>query len=147
MKPFDILVNEKKFQYDAPNISGEGLLILVGLPHSLDYEILFKLNHKEFEPIQLDEIVDLTNPEIETFLIKPLPSTTIEVDDERYPIAQIFMTPKEILVLAGIKADNHYLKQIQEHKEITYKNDMDYTIAIVNKMKFVSCKLSSTTVS
>jgi hypothetical protein len=147
MKTFDILVNEKKFQYESPNISGQGLLSLVGLPHSLDYEILFRLTGKEFEPIQLEEIVDLTNLEIETFLIKPIPSTTIEVDDERYPIGQIFMTPKEILVLAGVNADTHYLKQIQEHKEITYKNDMNYTIALVDKMKFVSCKLSSTTVS
>jgi hypothetical protein len=49
--------------------------------------------------------------------------------------------------LTGVNADTHYLKQIQEHKEITYKNDMDYTVSLVDKMKFVSCKLSSTTVS
>ncbi|MFI5451358.1 multiubiquitin domain-containing protein [Pedobacter sp. UC225_61] len=147
MKPFDILVNERTFKFDAPSITGKQLLVLVGLPHSVDYEVLYKLSKKEFEPVQLDEEIDLTNPEIETFFIKPLPSTKIEVDDETYPVALLFMTPKEILVLAGINADNHYLKQILEHKEITYKNDMDYVIAIVNKMKFVSCKLSPTTVS
>ena len=144
---FDVRVNEKVFKHDEPTITGKRLLILIGLTHSTDYEILFKLAKKEFEPIQLDEVVDLTNPEIETFYVKPYPSVTVDVDDETYPIAHIFMTPKEIMTLAGIDGDKHYLKQILDAREITYKNDADHVIAMHHKMKFVSCKTGSTTVS
>ncbi|RDC54356.1 hypothetical protein DU508_21785 [Pedobacter chinensis] len=149
MKPnsFEIRVNDRTFNYEKSTITGKELLILIGLNHSTDYEILFKLVGKEFEPIQLDEVVDLADPRIETFFIKPYPSVVIEVDDEIYPIAHIFMTPTEILTLAGIDADKHYLKQILEAREITYKNDKAHVIAMHHKMKFVSCKIGNTTVS
>lgn len=144
---FEIRVNDRLFNHDQSTITGKELLVLIGLTHSIDYEILYKLAKKEFEPVQLDEVVDLTNPEIETFYVKPYPSVTIEVDDETYPIAHIFMTPKEIMTLAGIDAEKHYLKQILQAREITYKNDADHIIAMHHKMKFVSCKTGSTTVS
>ena len=147
MNVFDVKVNDRVFNHDKPTITGRGLLVLIGLVHSTDYEILFKLTGQEFEPVELDEIVDLTNPEIETFYVKPYPSVTIEVDDETYPIAQIFMTPKEIMTLAGIDGDKHYLKQILDAREITYKNDAEHVIAMHHKMKFVSCKTGNTTVS
>lgn len=144
---FEIRVNDRTFNYEKSTITGKELLILIGLNHSTDYEILFKLAGKEFEPIQLDEVVDLADPKIEKFFIKPYPSVVIEVDDEIYPIAHIFMTPTEILTLAGIDADKHYLKQILEAREITYKNDKVHVIAMHHRMKFVSCKIGNTPVS
>lgn len=144
---FPIRVNDRVFNYDEPTITGKQLLILIGLTHSVDYEILLKHTDKEFEPVQLDEIVDLNNPQIETFFIKPYPSVTIDVDDETYPIALIFMTPREIMTLSLVDPEKFYLKQILDAQEINYKNDVDYIIPMHNKMKFVTCKLGSATVS
>lgn len=144
---FPIRVNDRVFDFDEPKITGKQLLELVGLTHSVDYEILLKHNQKELEPVQLDEVVDLTHPDIETFHIKPYPSVTIDVDDETYPIAHIFMTPKEIMVLAGVDSTKFYLKQLLEAKEITYKSDAEHIIAMHHKMRFVTCKLGSATVS
>jgi hypothetical protein len=147
MQNFEIRVNEKTFVYSHSQITGRELLKLIGLRNSSDYEILLKLSKDELEPVEIDENVDLTNPEIETFFIKPYPSVTITVDDEELPIAQIFMTPKEVLTLAGLDESKFYLKQLIEHQEITYKNDADHVLAMHDKMKFTSCKIASTTVS
>ena len=130
-----------------PIINGKHILEVIGLQHSTDYEILMKLVGKEFEPVQLIENVDLAKPGIESFWVKPYPHISIEVDDEKYPITEVLMTPVEVMVLAGLDPQKHYLKQIVGHNDITYKNDPDHIIGIVDCMKFSSCKIANTTVS
>lgn len=143
----EIRINGKKFEFTDTHITGEQLLQLVQLHPANDYEVLLKINNKELEPIQLDESVDLTNPEIETFIIKPYQTISIEVDDETYPVNELFMTPEEIMTVAGLDPKGYYLKQIIGHQDITYKNDPKHRIGIVNGLKFSSCKIASTTVS
>ncbi|MGY4540028.1 hypothetical protein ACVW0P_004470 [Mucilaginibacter sp. UYNi724] len=146
-KNFELTINGKLFKSDKQLINGEELLGLLGIHHSADYEMLMKLTDREYEPIELKEEVDLKKPGIEAFLVKPYRSIAIEVDDEKYPVTEVLMTPKEIMVLAGLDANKHYLKQIIGHTDITYKNDPDHIIGIVDCMKFSSCKITSTTVS
>lgn len=147
LEKFKIIVNEKSFECSQSKIIGAELLNLIGLNHSTEYEILLKLSQKEFEPIELNESIDLTNPEIETFIVKPYPSVTFELDDEDYPFEQIFMTPIEIMAIADIDAAKFYLKQIIGAQEISYKNDENHLICMHNKIKFCTCKKSNTTVS
>lgn len=147
LQQFEIRVNEKPFQWDQPQILGMEVLRLIGLVHSNDYEILIKLKNKEFEPVELTESVDLTDPAVETFFVKPYPSVSFELDDEDYPFAQVFMTPKEIMNIANVDATKFYLKQILGHQEITYKHDPDHIIAMHDKIKFCTCKTGNTTVS
>jgi hypothetical protein len=144
---FDLTINGKIYRSGKPVINGKHILELVGLHHSTDYEILMKLTAGEFEPIELDEDVDLKKKGVEAFLVKPYPHVSIEVDDEKYPVTEVLMTPVEIMVLAGLDPKKHYLKQIIGHTDITYKNDPEHVIGIVDCMKFSSCKIANTTVS
>ena len=146
-KSYELKINGKLFKSPKGEINGEELLNLLGLHNSADYEILMKLTDSEFEPIELKELVDLKRPGIEAFQIKPYHSVSIEVDDEKYPVTELLMTPKEIMVLSSIDPQKHYLKQIIGHTDITYKNDADHIIGIKDCMKFSSCKVTSTTVS
>lgn len=146
-KVFELTINGKPYRTEHPVINGKIILELIGLRHSTDYEILMKLADCEFEPIELEEDVDLKKPGIEAFLVKPYHHVSIEVDDEKYPVTEVLMTPKEIMVLAGLDPQKHYLKQIIGHTDITYKNDPDHVIGIVDCMKFSSCKIANTTVS
>src|SRR5688500_9625045 len=103
----EIRINGKKFEFTDTHITGEQLLQLAQLHPANDYEVLLKINNRELEPIQLDESVDLTNPEIETFIIKPYQTTSIEVDDETYPVNELFMTPEEIMTVAGLDSKGY----------------------------------------
>src|ERR1700761_7988766 len=99
---FELTINGKSYRSEKPIINGKHILVLIGLQHSTDYEILMKLTDREFEPIELDEEVDLAKPGIEEFKVRPYPHVSIEVDDEEYPVTEVLMTPKEIMVLAGL---------------------------------------------
>ena len=144
---FELIINGKLFKTEKQLINGEELLSLLGIHHTIDYEVLMKIADCEFEPIELNEVVDLKKPGLEAFFVKPYHIVNIEVDDEKYPVTEVLMTPKEIMVLAGLDPQKHYLKQIIGHTDITYKNDPDHIIGIVECMKFSSCKITSTTVS
>jgi len=144
---YKINVNGREFEHDEPSITGSELLKLIGLHHSLDYEILLAHDAKESEPVELTESVDLKLYPVANFSIKPYPEAVLELDDEEYPFAEIFMTPVEIMVLGGYKDTEYYLKQIVGHQEITYKNDKEHIVELHNKIKFVTCKIASTTVS
>ena len=147
MGKFIIRVNRKKFETVNSTITGKEVLEIANLLPVEDYELLIKVNEKGFEPIQLDERVDLKGAGIEGFFAKPYKKLIIYVDDEPIEVDECFMTPNEILTASGKNSNGFYLKQISGHKEISYKNDREHKIAIKNGLKFSSCKLEPTTVS
>ena len=138
---YEIRINGKKFEAKEPKITGKQVLEIAGLEPASDYELLLKLNNKAYEPVELNEVVDLTQPGIETFTAKPYKDMEIFVDDlPPMKVHECFMTPNEILIEAGFDPQKYYLKQIMDHKEITYKNDPDHTIAMKNHMRFATSK-------
>ena len=147
MGTYNYKVNRKKHQSDDSKINGKQILIAAGLVPVEDYELLIKVNEKGFEPVQLDEVIDLKGAGIEGFFAKPYKKLIIYVDDEPVEVEECFMTPNEILTEAGKEANGFYLKQISGHKEVSYKNDREHRVAIKNGLKFSSCKLEPTTVS
>jgi hypothetical protein len=147
MKNFIYKVNRKKFETVNTIITGKEILENANLLPVEDYELLIKVNEKGFEPVQLDEEIDLKGAGIEGFFAKPYKKLIIYVDDEPVEVDECFMTPNEILTAAGKNANGFYLKQIRGHKEVSYKNDREHKIAIKNGLKFSSCKLEPTTVS
>jgi hypothetical protein len=147
MGNFEFKVNREKYHNDNPSIAGRQVLIKAGLEPVEDYELLIKVNEKGFEPVQLDEIIDLRGAGIEGFFAKPYKKLVIHVDDEPVEVNECFMTPNEILTAAGKNPIGFYLKQISGHREISYKNDKEHKVAIKNGQKFSSCKLEPTTVS
>ncbi len=146
MEKFELKLNGQVFQANKV-ITGREILENAGLTPAEDYELLLKIDKKEFEPIQLGEHVDLSTPGIEAFRAQPYKSFTVFVDDEPVELNECFMTPSEILHKSGKDPGGLYLKQIKGHREITYKNDPNHKVAIRNKMVFSTCKLEPTTVS
>lgn len=147
MDKFIFKVNRQKFESVNAIITGKEILKIASLLPVGDYELLIKVNEKGFEPVQVDEEIDLKGAGIEGFFAKPYKKLIIYVDDESVEVDECFMTPNEILTAAGKDANGFYLKQISGHKEVSYKNDREHKVAIKNGLKFSSCKLEPTTVS
>lgn len=138
---FRLKINKKRFESKESKIKGQDLLKIADLDESIDYEILYKVNEKGYEPIQLDEVVDLTTPGIEGFFIKPYRRMVIKVDDKEYQVEELIMTPMEIMELAGISPDIYYLKEFRKGgNEVSYKDDAEHKIAIKRGAHFVSCQ-------
>ena len=134
-------INNQKFESDESKKTGRELLTIANLTPVEDFELLYKINEKGFEPIQLDEIVDLKTAGIEGFKAKPYRKLKIKVDNKQYEVEECFMTPLEIMDLAGINPDRFYLKEIRKgNVEVSYKDDVEHKIAITKKSSFVSCE-------
>lgn len=147
MGAFNFRVNREKYETDNSTITGREILTTAGLTPVEDYELLKKVNEAGFEPVQLDEVIDLKDPGIEGFRAKLFKKVTIYVDDEPLDVDEFIMTPNEIIKETGKEPSGFYLKQIDGHREIGYKNDREHQIRIQNGQKFVTCKLAPTTVS
>lgn len=147
MGKFSFRVNGKKYETENSTITGKEILIISGYEPVEDFELLQKINEAGFEPVQLNEEIDLNDPGIEGFRAKLFKKLTIYVDDEPINVDEFIMTPTEIIRETGKNPDGFYLKQINGHKEIGYKNDREHQIRIENGLKFITCKLAPTTVS
>jgi hypothetical protein len=134
-------LNGKNYQSENSKINGRKILENADLIPVEDYELLKKINQKGFEPIQLNEVVDLKSPGIEGFIAKPYKVLNIYVDEVKIEVDECFKTPDEILTMAGKNPEEYFLKQLKGQIEIGYKNDRDHKVAIKNGAKFISCKL------
>ncbi len=134
-------INRKKFESDESKITGRELLTIANLTPVEDFELLYKINEKGFTPIQRDEIVDLKIAGIEGFKAKPYRKLKIKVDNNQYEVEECFMTPFEIMELAGINTDRFFLKEIRQgNVEVSYKDDVEHKIAVTKTSCFVSCQ-------
>jgi len=147
MENFELIINGRPHRFDKGEISGDELLKLVGIVHPAEFEVLEKKSAEELAPVESSQIVTLKKEEPNIFHIRHYREVFLYLDAEKYPFTEIFMTPREIMGLAGLKPENHYLKQIIGHTDITYKNDPEHIIGMRNEMKFSSCKIASTPVS
>lgn len=135
-------LNKTKFETNESKITGRELLTIANLSPAEDYELLYKINEKGFTPIQLDEEVDLKTAGIEGFIARPYKGIIIKVDNKEFEVNECFMTPNEIMDIAGIDSDRYSLNELRAGGvEVTYKDDIEHKIAITKKSCFVSCKL------
>lgn len=133
------LLNNRRFESDKSKINGCEILSIAGLEPAEDFELLYKINKKGFTPIQLDEIVDLKTVGIEGFKAKPYKELKIKVDSIEYEVEECFMTPIEIMEVAGINPDLFYLTEIRKgNVEVTYEDDVEHKIGLNKKSCFVS---------
>jgi len=144
---FDFKVNESMLSNDNKIISGTEILSKAGFEPAENYDLYKKITGREFEPIQYDETVDLSEPGIEFFKVSHRRDISFEVDDETYSTHELEMTPIQILKVVNYESPKYYLKQIKENMEITYKNDMHKTIDMIGHLKFITCKNEPATVS
>jgi (2Fe-2S) ferredoxin len=135
-------INGKRFESSESKISGRELLTIANLTPVEDFELLYKINEKGYTPIQLDEVVDLKTAGIEGFKAKSYKKLKIKVDNKQCEVEECFMTPIEIMEVAGINPDRFYLKEIRKgNVEVSYKDDAEHKIAITKTSCFVSCQL------
>ena len=132
-------VNRKTLNSPKQILTGKEILEAASLSPIENYELLKKTNHKGFEPIQLNEEVDLTDPGIESFSAKLYKSITIFINEKEFEIDECYSTPNELLNLAGFNPLNYYLTQTKRGDvEIGYKeeNDANHKISIKDGAKF-----------
>ena len=144
---FKFRINGQTFESIVNVLTGKQILEISGLEPPQEFELLLKLQKQEFEPVQLDEMIDLDRHGIEMFSAKPYKNIKFFVDDEPIHTKECFLTPAEILRLVSKDPKEYYLKQILGHKEITYKNDEDHILAMKSNLKFTTCKREGATVS
>jgi hypothetical protein len=140
-------LNKKQFIATASKISGKNVLINGYLEPVEDYELLLKINEGGFEPVQLDEIIDLKRPGIEGFFAKPYKKLIILVNENEVEVEECFLTPNEILTASSLDKSIYYLKQLKGEIEIGYENDPNHKISIRQKAKFITCKKDKKQVS
>jgi hypothetical protein len=69
------------------------------------------------------------------------------VDDEPVETTEHTLTPRQILTLAGIDSDNHYLVRIEGRSQHSYKDAPDTPIEVHEGEKFISVATGPTPVS
>jgi hypothetical protein len=136
---FRFLVNGVTLKSPKQIVIGKEVLEAASLLPVENYELLKKTNHKGFEPIQLTEEVDLTDPGIESFSAELNKSLSIFINDKEFKIDECYSSPNELLKLAGFNNLNYYLTQTKKgNVEIGYKeeNDADHKVFIKDGAKF-----------
>lgn len=139
---YTVKINNKRFESSKAEITGRELLTIANLLPAEDYELLYRINEKGYEPIGLDEEVDLKDVGIEGYKAQPYKSIVIKVDGKDYEVGKCFMTPKQIMALAEINSDRFSLNELRPNgDEITYKDDLEHKIPITRKSCFTSCEI------
>lgn len=139
MRTFTFLVNGETLNTKEQITTGKEILELACLTPVENYELLLETNHKGYEPIQLTETVDLSDPGIEHFVAKLYKSIKIFIDDKEYSVDECNSTPTKLLELAGYNNTNYYLTQIKNGNiEIGYKelNDANHKVSLKDGSKF-----------
>lgn len=145
MNTFQIRLNGEKLQVNGHSINGQKILTLGGLEPPEDFELLIRRNEKGFEPVQLDEVIDLREPGIEGFQARPYRKIVVKVDGQPLEFEEIYSTPKEILVMAGKDPDQYFLNQTIGEREIGYQHDVDHKLAIRKGQVFNTYAIEKTT--
>jgi len=144
---YKTIINHEEITFENAIVSGNEILDTVECVPVEDFDLLKKIKGKEFEPIQYDEKVDLSDPGIEKFIVLPRKKLIFFVDDEEYSTEEIDLTPVDILKIVGLDAKVYYVKQLNKHIEITYKEDEHKRVRMIKCPKFITIRNEPTTVS
>jgi len=149
LRDYKIKIDNEKFVINESTKKGKEILILAQKEPYECFELFQKIHgNNDLLRIEYENVVDFSNPGIEKFITKPLSGKKlIYVDDEEYYTSESYLTPNQILELADISIEDHYLKQIVGTNQISYKDKMDESIKICPNMKFVSIFIGETPVA
>jgi hypothetical protein len=136
----EIYVDEVKYYFTENQVVGREILLKAGKVPVECYSLYRKLKGCDFTKIDLDEVVNLKDPEIEKFVTKPAEVVNYMINNEPEMTDQKKLTATKILELAGIDAEQFYLVQLKEDgSEVIYAyNPQDLIAMDCVGMKFVS---------
>lgn len=69
------------------------------------------------------------------------------VDGETVTTSEHELTPVQIMQLAGVDPESHYLKEIRGQQQISYKDTPNEPIHVHNNQRFITNSLEPTPVS
>jgi len=144
-KKYIAIVNEVEIAFEHPIQNGYGILqeAEIKYPECIDLFQLF--SNGNFERISLDEKVDFSTAGIEKFITKEIEFRNYSVNGQSETTDQKKLTADEILKLAGIDPENHFLILVKiDGTKVSYARKGDQEIKIAcPPMKFLSEKKDS----
>lgn len=149
-KSYKILIDGDKFEFNNSSVTGEAILIKYGIMSPACFTLYQKLKGCDFERISLSELVDLANPGIEKFTIKPPEVFHYFLDEEPETTESEILSANQILENGSIEpVTDYYLIEIDESgKEISHKENTDAPIKMkCPGSKFLSVFIGETPVS
>ena len=147
---YNVLVDDKEFQFETPIVSGRDILIKAGNNPPDCFSLYQKLKGGDFEKISLHETVDLSKDGKEKFVVKPPEVFNYQVDEEPETTDESELSANQILALAGITpVTDYYLVEYDSHgHETSHKDHPDAPIKMkCPGSKFVSVFRGETPVS
>lgn len=149
-KTFKIKVADDQFEIDHPIVMGSEILETAGKLPVEAYILHKKGKGSGWEIVGLSERVDLSEPGTEHFTVTPSMIFHFFVDGEPENTTEAYLTPNQILELAGITPlTDYYLVQITaEGGQISYKDNPNVSIQMTaTALKFISAFRGQTQVA
>ena len=146
---YKIKIDNEKYVVDKSEMTGAEILQVVDKTPTTCYS-LFQIQRGCEIPKEIDndEVVDFTTPGIERFITKKYQGEkTIFIDGEGYSTSEDMLTPNQIMELAGIDANAHYLTQVINGEQISYRDTPNEAVKICPNAVFVSIYNGSTPVA
>lgn len=109
------VLDDSKYKSFKKIITGEEILKIAGILDLKCFALYQKLKKHDFEKVNLDDKVDLSNKGIEHFITKDADTFTYTVDGEHEMTDKKFLTPNEIMKLDSIDSNHFYLIQVLEN--------------------------------
>ena len=136
----EIYVDEVRYYFTENQVVGREILVKAGKLPVECYSLYRKLKGCDFTKIDLDEVVNLIDPEIERFVTKPSDVVNYVINNEPEMTDQKKLTATKILELAGIDEAKFYLVQLKlDQSEIVYAYNPNELITMhCGGMKFLS---------
>lgn len=116
--PYEIKINEKLVVFNKPQVTGREILEHAEMDPVECHSLYQKIKGYDFEYIALTDTVDLSNEEIEHYITNGPVVFNYTVNKEPETTDSKFLTPAQIILLAGLNRQEVFLLEISDEGEI-----------------------------
>lgn len=144
-KKFIAIVNEVEISFENPIQTGHEILKEAEIKHPKCVDLYQLFPKGDFERISLDEKVDFSKPAVEKFITQEAEFRNYTVNGQSETTDQKKLTANEILKLAGLDPEHHFLILVKgDGTKVSYARKGDEEIKIAcPPMQFVTGKKDS----
>ena len=139
------VVDDVEIFFEQPIQNGHAILKEAGIKHPECVDLFQLFPKGDFERISLDETVDFSKTGIEKFITKEVEFRNYKVDGQSETTDKKKLTADEILKLAGIDPEHHFLILVnKDGSKVSYARRGDKEIKITcPPMQFITGKKDS----
>jgi hypothetical protein len=109
---YRIVVDDREIEFEKPKVTGREILEKAGKTPVDSFTLYQKFKDDDFKKIGLEDLVDLEREGLEKFVTKEPEVFNYTINGEPEMTDKKELTPDEILRLAGINHETHYLVQL-----------------------------------